>query len=473
MSSVSRIAWVIGAIVGLSTVVLFCVPPRQAPPARQNVTIGPLAGRSDTSVAQWIVVDGDVIAAVSQNRPDKLGEFAIGNGLYAAPGLVDMHVHFPPEFLLGNVDLFNLLYLMHGVTSVREMGTIGTDVRTLASEIQTGSRIGPRIFSCGTPLTGSPAAAPFATSIENDADLEFEIDQILKRGADCIKIYRCFPEKLLSAAMEVANVHGLPLVGHLPLRAPWGEVRISDIQHVCDPRCFSLRDRAIEALVHATQTSDVRHTPTLVAFDGPRRARLNTPTPGRGLMPRIWHELLWAPETLRVLGFHALDDTDSFEAMRNRVVEATDALAAAGATIQSGSDTPHPYVVPGVSLHREMELLLQAGLSLKDVWRSATNIPGDFLPLEKLGTIHPGAPADILLFREDPALSLDALDSLEIVIAAGRVYRIKELQQQLQEQIDYIEGPLYEFAIEPAIHAALRLAAKNPRWIDAIGLDTN
>ena len=473
VSSAVRTALIISVAVALTVVLYAISPPRQAAKPAKSLVIGPLAGSSLEKNQRWIEIRDRKIAWPQNERLSDIRDGSIGAGLYAAPGLVDMHVHFPPRILPGHVDLFGLLFLTHGVTSVRDMGTIGTNVASLAAEIEAGDQIGPRVFSCGTPLTGSPPSAPFAASVLVDSDVNSVVDQNAIKGADCIKIFRGFPENLLRVAKAAADKHGLPLVGHLPIRSSWDETRISDIQHICDPRCFSLRDPALDALIQTAGRTSIRHTPTLVAFDGPQRTFENHALPGVDLIPRIWREILWAPETLRLLGFRALDDSRSHKTMHDRVMSTARRLVDGGATIQAGSDTPHPFVVPGASLHHEMRLLSQAGMSFSEVWDAATKVPGEFLPLERLGTLKPGAPADILLFREDPRKNLNALDSLEIVIASGRVYHVSELRQRLQKQTEYIEGPLYEFGIEPAARATLRLLERHPEWLNATDASQN
>lgn len=62
----------------------------------------------------------------------------------------------------------------------------------------------------------------------------------------------------------------------------------------------------------------------------------------------------------------------------------------------------NPYVVPGASLHEELHHLIDAGLTPEEALEAATVTPGKFLREPGLGTIAPGAPADLVLFREDP-----------------------------------------------------------------------
>jgi imidazolonepropionase-like amidohydrolase len=119
-------------------------------------------------------------------------------------------------------------------------------------------------------------------------------------------------------------------------------------------------------------------------------------------------------------------------------------LYKAGVRIHTGSDTPNPFVVPGVSLHEELRLLVEAGLTPEEVWVAATRWAGETLGMAKLGTVQEGALADFLLFREDPTRDLAALSTLEAVVAQGRLYPKAVLEAALARHREYFNGWLYD-----------------------------
>ncbi|MCP5056618.1 MAG: amidohydrolase family protein [bacterium] len=96
------------------------------------------------------------------------------------------------------------------------------------------------------------------------------------------------------------------------------------------------------------------------------------------------------------------------------------ALREAGVPILAGSDSGNPLVVPGAALQEELRQLTDAGIPVEEVWVIATRRAGERLGVPGLGTLEEGAPADLLLFLDDPTRDLAALGSLEAVIAAGR-----------------------------------------------------
>ena len=109
-----------------------------------------------------------------------------------------------------------------------------------------------------------------------------------------------------------------------------------------------------------------------------------------------------------------------------------------------GTDVGNPYLVPGVSLQEELRLFVEAGLSAEEALVTATRWPGEFLREPNLGRVMEGAPADLLLFREDPSRDLAALSTLEGVVADGRYYPRTILDAAVERAHDYYRGVLYE-----------------------------
>ena len=129
-------------------------------------------------------------------------------------------------------------------------------------------------------------------------------------------------------------------------------------------------------------------------------------------------------------------------------------LYEAGVRIHVGSDTPNPFVVPGRGLYEELSHLVEAGLTPEAAWVAATRWAGETLGLAKLGTVQAGAPADFLLFREDPTRDLVALSTLEAVVAQGRFYPKTVLEAALARHRAHFNGWLYD-----------RLSMAYARWM--------
>ena len=97
-------------------------------------------------------------------------------------------------------------------------------------------------------------------------------------------------------------------------------------------------------------------------------------------------------------------------------------LRSAGGQVVAGSDTSNPYVIPGASLVRELELLVEAGLSPREALVAATRTAAAFLGQARtLGTLEVGATADLVVLGADPDASIAALRQVETVVRDGRV----------------------------------------------------
>jgi cytosine/adenosine deaminase-related metal-dependent hydrolase len=92
-----------------------------------------------------------------------------------------------------------------------------------------------------------------------------------------------------------------------------------------------------------------------------------------------------------------------------------------------------------------MMLLHASGLSLEEVWLAATRSAGEALGIPQLGVIEAGAPADLLIFREDPTRDLRALGTLEAVVVRGRLYLWQVRMHMVMDHIKYFDGFLYDW----------------------------
>ena len=94
----------------------------------------------------------------------------------------------------------------------------------------------------------------------------------------------------------------------------------------------------------------------------------------------------------------------------------------AGVTVVAGTDTGNPLVFPGFSMHHELELMVEAGMSPMDALVAATRMPARMLGQEQVfGTLTPGRRADLLVLGADPLIDIRNTRTLEVVIQNGRV----------------------------------------------------
>jgi cytosine/adenosine deaminase-related metal-dependent hydrolase len=409
----------------------------------ENVTLV-TPGLTRTSNRRLVVLDGR-IAAVGASKQHGVGE------RFVMPGLVDMHTHLPPARVPGLVDLFGLLFLVHGVTGVREIGSIDGKVFDVAREIESGERLGPRIMACGPILDGEPPTLPIARVVRSRAEGEATVRDLAARGALCVKVYEGISADALLGIRSAADASGLELVGHLPSALPVSELPLDDVQHLCYPHCGSMSPEELDAFVERSTTRGVAHTPTLVAFEGQLESTRETKQAvDEKLMPRFWRQVLWTPIT-------QYGNPDGFRAAKALVGR----LHQRGVRIHVGTDPIQPFVVPGASFHRELELLVEAGLSVEEALAAATWVAGESLGIGSLGRLEIGAPADLLVLREDPTRDLGALGTLEAVIVDGRLYEIDSLRAALEQQQRYFDRAVVDLSLGAMAEVGMSVAKRS------------
>ena len=421
--------------------------------------VNPMLGRRANAS---IEVSGGAIAAVSDAQGSALPDFA---GCFALPGLVDMHVHLPPDNALKLTPSAALLYLAHGVTTVREAGDLdGTAVAAARKLDSEGAHPVPRVFSCG-PFVGAGRAGFKNTILLDDASpraADAAALRVKATGATFLKFYEGLTEPMIRALEQACARHGLEMMGHVPAGIAYEDARIAEVQHFfgvplpdtlerdtlvnrsCD--WHAVDERRMDDIVEVTLKHGIGNTPTIVTnqqmllyrdFDAARRhsAMCN--------VPPFYLDVIWHPDYGRLNNRLPRDYLDRQVAPSiAKKQRLTKKLFDAGAPLFLGTDVAQAFVVPGASLQQEMTLFAEAGISVEQVWKLATRDAGERLGVKGLGSIENGAPADILLFRRDPTQSLDNLASLEAVIAAGRLYRSADLAKALRASMGYYNSPL-------------------------------
>jgi hypothetical protein len=389
------------------------------------------------------------------------------------PGLVDAHAHLPPDLLPGQVELFAYLFLRHGVTGVRVPGDVSPGVTKCTRErIDAGEFAGPRLAACGRFIDGPNPVFESAIVVSRDAEARAAVDKIAAEGFDCVKVYNELDAVSLAAIRDAAETHGLPVIGHIPWRLTFEESELDDVQHMlgfhqrhsADPfesmsEWFNVSDARIEEVIAAALRSGTAMTTTLVAAERISRAResaVDPDDPMRRWLPPWYADALWRIPG----GINAANRLEEGELKMLRDVSALTAsivpkLYRAGVVLRAGTDTFAPPIVPGASLHRELELYVEAGLSPEEALEIATRGSAGALSVPRLGALEVGAPADLLVFREDPTRDLAALDTLLAVVQDGRLYTREMLDAQELRYRENFDGFFQQRIALPAVRAGL------------------
>lgn len=352
-------------------------PPKLPVPAQRSLRfdgvtiVRPGEGRMP---AQTIEVREGLIATIADTPSGPATRFA---GSFVVPGLIDMHVHYLPSFIVGNNEIFSLLYLFHGVTSVRDVGSPDGIALSIRERTARGDLMGPRVFSCGEMIDGNPAVWDFARSVESAEEARQAVREQAANGADCIKVYERISPEALRAVHEAAQVYDLPVIGHVPFAVPLDEAGIRDIQHLtgvanlANPNYatweekqqawFGMRQEVFDFVVQVSRDQGIAHTPTLVHVDHSARIEdysEQPPMPKALLLPRFWRDVVWNLEYDVGWRMNSEEDKRNYKAKYlariERMKQLTRQLHEGGATLHVGTDPMNPYVIPGLSVIEEM-----------------------------------------------------------------------------------------------------------------------
>jgi imidazolonepropionase-like amidohydrolase len=381
----------------------------------QDVTLFDGGGASPLRGAS-VVVQGERIVEVGRGpvaRPDGAEVLDLGGG-FLLPGLFDAHAHVD-----GGEDAAAEL-LLAGVTAIRNPARRDEAAPTCQ---------GLTVLSAGRPIDTPDSAFPYAARVETPAEIRAEVRRQAAAGVDMVKLYVGLTPELVRGAVEEAHAAGLPAVGDL-VRTSWTEAARAGIDFLCHaaPRHAELlaegvRGRYLDDLARGAHP--VCRWLELLDPDGPEVAGMVAALAGAGVAV---DPTLVSLEALLFAGdpdYHAAVDpaggTPAPElapatvvALRRRASRCWDralglvrALHRGGVTLLAGSDCPRPWVRPGVSLHREVRLLQQAGLAAADALAAATGRCAAALGVgDETGTIRPGRRADLLLLAADPLADL-------------------------------------------------------------------
>lgn len=393
-------------------------------------------------------------------------------GMYVLPGLINMHAHHPPQNIPVARDLFPLLFLMHGVTAVRDAGDVdGKTVLPLREAITKGAMPGPRIFACGPFVDGTETTWQNTRHVTDPRDAAAAIREVKAAGYDCAKIYNSLTPDVLASLVAAAKAEGLPTIGHVPRLAPYPG-GIADVQHFTgaavvpntDPRPFpelmdawakfdeAQAERTVKATLHAGNAN----TPTLVTtaksanYDHYEDMRRSAEA---ALLPRYFADVIWHPTE----GLPRDVSEKNLTRLKTAMVAIkglVKRLHHAGAVLHIGTDTLTAFVVPGADTHEEMRLFAESGLPLEEVWKIATSGNGAALK-PGLGRLDVGAPADFLIFRADPTQDLANLATLEAVVADGRLYTKADLEARLARLKSHWSNPIVDGVMTELVRAAM------------------
>jgi len=440
-----------------------------------------------------VIRDGRIASVVTGNHPALPRGVRVvdGQGRYVIPGLWDMHTHLSTFSIVpreGNAGAFAAaekwavpLLVANGVTGIRDMsGDLATLVR-IRESIKRGDLVGPRMVVTGGKLGEGGGVVPGApVTFRTAADVRDALQALKRGGADFAKLSGLPPELYPSLATESAALR-LPFAGHVP-----GDADVGDLS--------DLGIRSVEHLQGVMMASSIRHHELLARIrNGPTWTERIRGW-GASVLGRAHpHAELKAPRQILVEALETYDDSTAADLFRRFVRNGTwqtptlvqlrdmygvgildqkrdgqaeyaprtlvdweahggdvrdvrlvarairlegklvRSMSKAGVGILAGSDMPGTQRLPGFSLHDELEMLGQAGLSPLEVLRTATLNPAEYLGgQDTLGAVAAGYAADLVLLGKNPLEHVENLRDIQAVVIQGRLVDRAGLDRMLE-----------------------------------------
>ena len=422
-----------------------------------------------------VVVEGDRITAIRKSESAPVPPHARlveARNKFLIPGLWDMHVH------IADAKTFFPLFVANGVTGVRNMGMDLEKLKTWRDAVRSGSMMGPRIVLSGPILDGPHTILPgLALVVASPEEARKTVDDLKGKNVDFIKVYNFLSRDTYFAIAEEAKKDDLPFAGHVPISVSAMEAANAgqhSIEHLTGVllNCSTEEDRLRAEIQKAIE--DSRFSPPIVnrlLFSSPPQQLSETfsEAKARRLFSDFVRMETWQVPTLVVLRAIAYgNDSDFQEKQReklayvlsriredwsrshfrgrstgediarkklfHRELELVGEMIHAGVPIMTGTDTPNPYVFAGFSLHDELALLVQAGMTPFEALRSATYNPAQYLGLlNSVGTIEVGKKGDLVLLEGDPLVDIRNVTKIAAVVMGGKVFERRDLDSMLDE----------------------------------------
>ena len=351
-------------------------------------------------------------------------------GKYIIPGLFDMHAHVAGVL---KEDSYNQsksektlsLLLANGVTTIRNPGGPTEQSVVLKQDVAAKKIKGPQIFTAGRLINTAQIPIPFVErQVNTEEDLREEIRHQASSGVDHIKLYVGLPPNLVKAAIEEAHSHGIKVIGHLYLTS-WTDAANFGIDALTHgvPVSPDLLSKDKQQIFYQNGDDPFNHFLWLDLVD------LNS-TEINQMIKALMKNKVPVDPTLDIYDAMLKDD-QKHQHLWHKVLQITKILYDNGVTIMSGTDIPNFGLVPGLSLHHELELLVKAGIKPLDVITIATKNGAEGLGIvNKTGTIVPGKEADMIILKANPADNISNTKNIEAVINDGKIVDRKSLLKQ-------------------------------------------
>lgn len=406
--------------------------------------------------SQTVVTEGPDVALVDRAAEVPVAadaEIIDGRGRFVMPGLWDMHVHGATDDLS--------LFLACGVTGLREMGPAPDAVVTRA-DIAAGRELGPRLV-VGDPVDGADSVIDWVTPAGDAVTARAAVRRARDTGNDFVKVFSFLPREAFFGISMEARRQAIRFGGHVPYSVTaaeaaeagqWTIEHLTGVLHGGSRHELDLLSefgairRPASSLFDWVRLWLFKQSRDLVeSQDAARRHRLlalfadrgtwHVPTlitlrdfahfdalphaddPRRRWVSPDWYAFFaeFATDLERTLTADERHHARAAYALQLRVVNE---MHQAGVGLLSGTDRA-PSRPPGLAVHEELALFVEAGLSTMDALRTATTNPAAALGLNRAGRVETGTIADLVVLDADPIADIRNTERIHAVIANGRL----------------------------------------------------
>ena len=382
---------------------------------------------------QIILIEGNRIvevgAAEGFSIPDAATEVDAA-GSYVIPGLWDMHTHHfrSSDGLMAEM----ARHLSDGVLGVRDMGIPLDSIARLREVATSPSGSAPRVWFTGPLLEETEIYAAYSArmAVLDTMAARQAVDRLAAAGVTAIKVHDLLSPEMHGFISRAASDAGLPVVGHVPVTMTVDQVidaRQRSIEHLGQHNGLFAACSAgapIDPQTSARLLTDQRYfayflsedylAPLLSSFDADLCADLAMRLADAEVwqVPTlvVWKEWAdgapWIPSDIEVY----------LRASLTTAMRITAILNGAGVPIMAGTDNVD-------TIHDELALLVEAGLTPLEALQTATSNPARFVGrIDDLGTVEPGKLADLVLLDGNPLDEIANTRTIRGVVADGRYY---------------------------------------------------
>ncbi|HWF86975.1 MAG TPA: amidohydrolase family protein, partial [Vicinamibacterales bacterium] len=399
---------------------------QQVPPlhsgafALVGATVVDATGRPPMTDATILIRDGRIADVGPRAQVTVPSGTAVvdASGKTIVPGLWDMHTHAT------QVE-WAPVYLAAGVTTVRDMGNEFEFITALRDAIASGRAVGPRVLAAGLVDGGGPNAFGVVYAATPD-----EAKQVVAKYHDAgfqqIKIYSVVTPPIVEALCAEAHRLGMTVTGHVPNGMTIDQAVDAGMDQIAH---LAIRGEAGSPEVNAT----IAHLKARGTVIDPTQSwnellghALGTPIaafqPGIAKVPPPLNRLFSSAGAAGV-------DAAAARARLDRGLRIVKALHDAGVPVVAGTDEG----VPGHSVHREIELYVEAGFTPLEALQAATIVSARAMKLDgELGTIERGKRADLAILDANPLDRIRNIRTVRWTISGGRMYEAAALWKSVR-----------------------------------------